>query len=521
MTDAADAVRITPREFDADLAPFVPTLRANARARPQAVAVIAGDRVLTWAELVALMDRIAGRLAALGIGRGDFAATLGEGTAEHLAAYLGIIAAGACAAPLPSGTRADVLARMLANSDAKAIFATDRAMEAARAAAAEAPDCADEPIPLDHLDAWLDGPTAEPETPGPDDGFDMIFSSGTTGVPKGILHDHKFRLRQLVRMNAFGFAPDTVGLASTPLCSNTTLVAVLPVLAQGGTLVLMPRFDAAGFLALAERHRVTHAMLVPVQYRRLLDAPEFDAADLSSFRMKLSTSAPLPVAVKREALARWPGALVEIYGMTEGGLSTILDCGAHPDKLHTVGKPAEGAQIRIVDEAGRDAPEGAVGEILGRSAMMMTCYHNAPDKTAEILWPSPEGEDWIRTGDMGRLDADGFLELLDRRKDMIISGGFNIYAADIERELLLHEDVADAAVIAAPSREWGETPLALVVLKPGARTDPDALKDWANARLGKTQRLSAVELRESLPRSEIGKVLKRELRAPYWERSEA
>ncbi|TYO89124.1 class I adenylate-forming enzyme family protein [Oceanicella actignis] len=511
--------RIVPKPMDAPLEPFIPRLRAHARARPDAVAVIDGARRLSWAELVDLIDRVAARLAALGLGRGDVVATLGEGSAEHLAVYLGAIAAGACAAPLPSGMRPEVLAAMLENAEARLLFATDAAMAQARAAAGAAPGCADAPVALDALEDWLAGARAQdaPEAPaGLDDPFDMIFSSGTTGVPKGIEHDHKFRLRQLRRMALFGYGPDVVSIASTPLCSNTTLVAALPTLAEGGTLALMRKFDAEGFLRLAQAHRATHAMLVPVQYRRILDAPGFDAADLSSFRVKLSTSAPLPVALKREILARWPGELIEIYGMTEGGLSTILDCRAHPDKLHTVGRPAEGADILIVDEEMRPLPPGEVGEILGRSPMMMTWYRNAPDKTREAIWRSPEGEDWIRTGDMGRLDPDGFLELLDRRKDMIISGGFNVFAADLERELLAHPDVAEAAVIGVPSREWGETPLALVVPRAGARPDPEALREWVNARLGKVQRISRIELRESLPRSEIGKVLKRELRAPYW-----
>lgn len=522
MTTAADRLRLKPMPFSEDLPDFIPTLRAHAANRGDHVAVIDGETRLTWAELGALMDRIAARLAAEGVGRGDFVATLGAGSAPHLAAYLGIVAAGACAAPMPSGHRPETLAAMLANSDAKLVFADAASMEAASAAAAASPACADAPVPLDALDGWLGDPGPAPAIRHEGgDGFDMIFSSGTTGAPKGILHDHDFRLRQIQRMRNFGFGPDSIGLASTPLCSNTTLVAVLPVLWEGGTLVLMGKFDAAKALELCERHRVTHAMLVPVQYRRMLDSPEFDRTDLSSFKAKLSTSAPLPVATKREVLERWPGGLWEIYGMTEGGLSTILDCAAFPDKLHTVGKPAEGAALRFLSEDGTELPVGEIGEIVGRSPMMMTCYHNAEDKTREIIWRSPEGEDWIRTGDMGRLDEDGFLELLDRRKDMIISGGFNVYAVDIERELLAHEDVAEAAVIGVPSREWGETPLGLVVLKPGASVGADELKDWANARLGKVQRLSAVELRETLPRSDIGKVLKRELRAPYWKEANA
>jgi acyl-CoA synthetase (AMP-forming)/AMP-acid ligase II len=307
-----------------------------------------------------------------------------------------------------------------------------------------------------------------------------------------------------------------VTLVSTPLYSNTTLVALIPSLAHGGTVVLLRRFDTEGFLALSQRWSATHAMLVPVQYRRLLDDPDFDRFDLSSYRVKFSTSAPLKADLKREILDRWPGRLIEIYGMTEGGGTVILDAGAYPDKLDTVGQPAEGTDIRIIDDDGNELPVGETGEVVGRSVATMSGYYNRPDATEAATWHDAEGNAYVRTGDYGRFDEDGFLHLLDRKKDVIISGGFNIYASDLETVLLRHEAVADAAVIGVPSERWGETPLALVVRKPGADDDPDAIADWVNARVGKTQRLSAVELRDDLPRSTIGKILKRELRAPYW-----
>lgn len=490
-------------------------IRRNAEQRPDHAALIDGDSVMTWRALGHLVGRIAARLAAQGVGPGSMVASLSENSAAHTAAYLGVLAAGACMVPLPAGAHPDALARMTADSGAALVFAS--ALHRDTAAGLGVPV-----VDLETLEDWLgDMPLAEPVAVGPDDLFDMIYSSGTTGAPKGILHDHRFRAYQIVRMAAYGLSGDAVCVMATPLYSNTTLVAVLPVLAHGGTVVIMRKFDARGFLALAERHRATHAMLVPVQYMRILDVPDFDRFDLSSFQVKLSTSAPLPAPLIRAILARWPGKLFELYGMTEGGVSTVLDCAAFPDKLDTVGQPVPGAELRIIDDQGRELPAGAIGEIVGRSPTMMVGYHNAPDKTREILWRSPEGHDFVRTGDMGRLDEDGFLTLLDRRKDMILSGGFNIYAADLEQVLLQHEAVAEAAVIAVPSAEWGETPLGLVVLKRGATATADAVRDWANARLGKTQRLSAVELRDSLPRSAIGKVLKRELRRPYWEKVSA
>jgi len=490
---------------------FGARIAANAADFPDKAAVVDEHRTLTWAAFGDLVARLAGRLAAAGVGRGDNVASLAENSAHHVALYAAVLSAGACMVPLPFGAAPDALRKMRDDSGARLLFASPDRLATARGLGAA------EPVDLAAIEDWIgDAVPRAAAAVDPGDPFNIIYSSGTTGSPKGILHPHRFRSRQIRRFASLGFAADTILLASTPLYSNTTLVAVLPTLALGGTVVTMARFDTRRFLRLSQDHRVTEAMLVPVQYMRLMDEPAFERFDLSAYRAKFSTSAPLPAPLIERVMARWPGNLIEIYGMTEGGISTMLDCAAHPTKWDTAGRPTAGSDVRIVDEAGRELPPGGFGEIVGRSGAMMQGYFNAPDKTAETVWRSPEGDDFIRSGDMGRFDADGFLQLLDRKKDMIISGGFNIYAADLEAVLRRHPAVADVAVIAVPSKQWGETPLALVVPKPGGAADPDAIRDWANARLGKTQRLSAVELRADLPRSEIGKVLKRELRAAYW-----
>jgi long-chain acyl-CoA synthetase len=292
---------------------------------------------------------------------------------------------------------------------------------------------------------------------------------------------------------------------------------VLPSLANGGQVVLAEgRFDPAAYLALAERVRATHAMLVPVQYQRLMAVPDFGRYDLGSFHLKFCTSAPFTAALKADVLQRWPGGLIEYYGMTEGGGTCILEAHTFPDKLHTVGKPAEGHDIRLIDEDGREVPPGEIGEVVGRSVSMMTGYHHQPGKTREAEWYDAEGRRYIRTGDVGRFDAEGFLTLMDRRKDMVISGGFNIYPSDLEAVLRGHPAVADVAVVGVPSAEWGETPVAFVVPRGAAPVPvPADLRDWANARLGKTQRLADVRYLDELPRSDIGKVLKRQLREAY------
>jgi len=252
-----------------------------------------------------------------------------------------------------------------------------------------------------------------------------------------------------------------------------------------------------------------------VQYQRVLAHANFDRYDLSSYQMKFCTSAPFHAALKAEVLRRWPGGLVEFYGMTEGGGGCMLVAHAHPDKLHTVGQPLEGHDVRLIDEQGRFVAVGEAGEVVGRSLAMMSGYLNQPAMTREAEWVDENGQRYIRTGDIGRFDADGFLTLFDRKKDMIISGGFNVYPSDLEAVLRSHPRVADVAVVGVPSEQWGETPVAFVVPAQGSQPDPEEIRGWANGRLGKTQRLASVRLVDALPRSAIGKVLKRELRDAY------
>jgi acyl-CoA synthetase (AMP-forming)/AMP-acid ligase II len=291
-----------------------------------------------------------------------------------------------------------------------------------------------------------------------------------------------------------------------------TLSSFLPPLAMGCRIVLMGKFDARRYLELAERHRVTHSMMVPIQFQRILAVADFDRFDLGSFRMKSCGSAYFAPSLKAEILARWPGDLIEYFGMTEGAGVCSLDARKHPDKLHTVGRPAPGHDMRVIDESGKELPPGSTGEIVGRSPTMMVGYLNQPEKTREAEWFDAEGRRFIRTGDVGRFDEDGFLVLSDRRKDMIISGGFNIYPTDIEAVMREHPDVEDIAVTGVPSTKWGESPIAFVIRRKGSALDAEQLTAWSRERLNKAQRLAAFEFVDELPRNGIGKVLKRTLR---------
>jgi long-chain acyl-CoA synthetase len=495
-------------------------IAAQAARRPRHPALIQDERSLDYGSLDALMNRVAAALQRDGLVPGDAIAICAANSIEYAVVFLGALRAGVVVAPLAPSNTAESLAAMVADAGARLLFVDADAAAKLSAVATTLPVrwiALDDMGDCTALTAWLAarGAVPAPVTIVPEHPFNIIYSSGTTGTPKGIVQPHSMRWAHVQRAPVYGYAEDCVTLLSTPLYSNTTLVSFFPTIAAGGTVLLMARFDVARYLELAERHRVTHTMLVPVQYQRIMALPEFDGFDLSSFRMKLSTSAPFAADLKADIVQRWPGALVEFYGMTEGGGTCVLNANLHPDKLNTVGLPAPGHDIRLIDEAGREVPRGEAGEVVGHSTGMMTAYHRQPEQTADAVWFDAGGKRYIRTGDVGRFDAEGFLTLLDRRKDLIISGGFNVYPSDLEVVLREHAGIAEAAVVGVPSQRWGETPVAFVVRDPGAALEGSELLAWANARLGKLQRLHAVEFVDALPRNAIGKVLKRELRDRY------
>ncbi|WP_395646421.1 class I adenylate-forming enzyme family protein [Terricaulis sp.] len=492
-------------------------IRATAAANGEKLALVQDGRTLSYAALDAMMDRVAAALQREGLQPRDTVAICAGTSIEYACAFLGALRAGAAVAPLAPSSTPESIATMVADCDAK-VFFLDKDVGAALGAVLEQIKAKriglDEGAPGERHERFIapEGTKPAPVTITPDMAFNIIYSSGTTGAPKGIVQSHKMRFGHVNRAQALGYGPDAVTLLSTGLYSNTTLVSFFPTLGLGGTVVLMRKFDAGGYLALAQKHRVTHTMLVPVQYQRIMARPDFGDYDLSSFFMKFCTSAPFAAALKADVVKRWPGGLIEYFGMTEGGGTVVLAAHLFPDKLHTVGQPAPGHDIRVIDEDGRELPHGEVGEIVGRSDLMMSGYHRRDEATAAARWTSPEGLQFIRTGDVGRFDADGFLELMDRKKDMIISGGFNIYPSDLEAVVRQHPDVADVAVVGVPSVEWGETPVAYVVSR---SADPEAIRSFANAKLGKTQRIAVVKFIDELPRSHIGKILKRELRDRY------
>ncbi len=495
---------------------FADLFRLQVRVHPRKTALICGRETLSYKELDDLSDRVAGGLQRDGVKPGGVVAICAATSIRYIIVFLGVLKTGAAVSPLSPSATAEQLRNMLSDSGASHIFLDavgSSQLEPVSTHVKARRIALENGVRGEVAEIWLpaEGTRPKPATIRPNDAFNIIYSSGTTGTPKGIVQPHSMRWSQLHLLDPPGYGPEAVAIISTPLYSNTTLVSLLPALAGGGTVVLMPRFEARAFLELSERHRVTAAMLVPVQFRRILDVPDFDSFDLSSYQIKYATSAPFSAELKAEVLARWPGGLVEYFGMTEGGGAFMLVAHDRPDKLHTVGQAIPGHDMRVIDEGGRQLPAGQAGEVVGRSMVMMTGYHNQPEKTNEAEWYSPEGERFIRTGDLGRLDHEGFLTLIGRKKDLIISGGMNIYPSDLEAVLRSHPAVLEAAVIGAASQRWGETPVGFVTLRGGPEISTDELKEWANGRLGKMQRLAEVRLIEEMPRNAIGKILKREL----------
>ena len=521
MSNQTDAALTDPVAYlDQAYGHIAALINAHASIQPDRIAFDDGQEKLSWAEASALINRIAAQLQAEGLVKGQAVSILGTTSVRYALVYLAAIVAGGCAAPLTTSAAPQQLAAMMADSGADHLFIDTTKFQELRDSGIELPPLKnillDEPTaghPL--LFDWMAGSGSLPDDlqAGAEDPFNIIYSSGTTGTPKGIIHSRRMRWYQMAVGENSGYGkPGQVTLFSTPLYSNTTLSIFVATVAYGGTAVLMPKFDSRRWLELAQQHRATHTMLVPIQYRRLLDFAEFDNYDLGSLTHKYCTSAPFSAELKAEVLSRMPGGLIEAYSMTEGGVVCLLLAHVHQDKLHTVGVPWGGSEVITIDENLKQLPAGEIGELVGRSRTMMSGYQNQPQKTQEASWHDANGERWQRMGDIGQVDADGFVTLLGRSKDMIISGGFNIYPRDLEEALMEQPEVIDAAVVGVPSAEWGETPIGFVVARHGVKLDLDELKKNTNAELGKTQRLAALRQIEELPRSHIGKILKTALR---------
>ena len=517
-------------------------LRANADIVGAKPMFRVADRTVTWAEHYSAAGRVANALRDEGVRAGDRVAFLDRNGLEYFEVLFGGALTGAvgvavnwrlapaemaaivddarasvlvvhpdflpCLAAMPSGLPS--VRRVVVLGDPKAQADAGGASDLARRVG---------------YAEWAGGqPERDPGHVGAaDDVSVQLYTSGTTGLPKGVMLANRNLsvILSEAAPEAFGIDESTVSLVAVPLFHIGGSGWALAGMSRGGTSVILRDMDPSVLVGLIGRERITHAFLVPAVLMAVLGVPGIEKADLSSLDTIFYGASPIADDVLVRCLEVFGCRFAQVYGMTEtSGAIVRLDPEDHdPDGprrhlLRAAGKPLGGVDIRIVDPAaGTDVPTGEVGEVWTRSAYNMLGYWEKPEETVETM----RADGWLRTGDAGYLDDEGYLYLHDRIKDMVVSGGENVYPAEVENVLLAHPAVADAAVIGVPDDRWGETVKAEVVPVAGATLDPDDVIAFCRERLAHYKCPTSVDLIEGLPRNPSGKILKRELREPYWQ----
>ena len=361
-----------------------------------------------------------------------------------------------------------------------------------------------------------DEPTDDVE---PDDPCALFYTSGTTGWPKGAIHTHSSLVAEASIAHR-GLSPDDTVLCVMPFFHvGGSAAHMIPAFAAGATMVVHRRFDEALVLETIEREKVSYVFLVPTMILRLLEHPDFDDYDLSSLRAVGYTGAPMPVDALRRGIARFGEVFFQELGQTETLGMTVLRREEHKldgspkilRRLESVGKPLREGELRIVDDDGKEVPRGEPGEIVARSDRIMQGYWRMPEETASTL-----RDGWLCTGDVGRMDEDGYIYLVDRKKDMIISGGENIYSREVEEVLYMHPAIFEAAVVGVPDEEWGESVKAVVVLREGVRASGEEIVDFCKEHLASYKKPRSVEFWSELPKTASGKIRKDVIREPHW-----
>jgi acyl-CoA synthetase (AMP-forming)/AMP-acid ligase II len=500
-------------------------LRLSAARFPDKIALIDGERWLTYRAFDRAADRAAQALIALGLVKGSRAAVLSYNSIEFAILHYAAARAGVILCALTTRATARDLAYMLNKIGAEALFFAEPLGAVARAMGGHVGS-------LRHLVAFgaaddgtggfagfmALGRDASPAVAlAEDDPYAMTFTGGTTGFPKGVVATHRARYATAVTCGVeFGLDERDICLVATPMFHAAGLyVWFQPAIMLGCTAVLASGWDAARFVDLVERHGVTAALLVPTQLADLIAHPAFSAPRLATLRHINYAGSPMPVFLLDRLQAALPGvAFTENYGQSETGPMTVRRAFHPHDKRGSVGRAAHNVETRVVDPEGRPVAAGVIGEIVTRGAHVLKEYWDEPQQTAALF---RSGDGWLWTGDLGVCDADGFISLVDRSKDMIISGGENIYPTEIENVLYEHEAVAECAVFGVPDERWGEVPAAHVVLRAGCRLLEDALIAFAAGRMARHKRPRLVRFVEALPKTAIGKVQKNVIRAAYWQ----
>ena len=499
-------------------------LRESARAHPEKAALLFTGGSVSYAELDAASDRFAAGLLTRGFRPGDAVALQLPNVPQFVVAYFGILKAGCVVVPVNVLFKAAEVGHVLRDSGSRMLITWAGAADEAAKGAADAgvqdlvvlgtPGTPHAPAgrPFEQLleTAVVGPPPLHQSDPG--DTAAIVYTAGTTGRPKGAELTH-FQLF----MNAdtpgrlFGIRDDDVVLAVLPLFHVFGLSSILDVCVRfGATMTLVPRFEPAAVLDVIQRDRVTVFEGVPTMYIALLNHPDRDSYDVSSLRVGVSGGAPIPAEVIDEVEATFGIVVLEGYGLSETASTTTFNVSADERRIYSVGKPIYGVEVQVWDPAGTVLPPGRehVGELVVRGVNVMRGYHRNPVATAEAM-----AGGWFHTGDLGYVDEDGFFFVIDRKKEMIIRGGENVYPREVEDVLYSHPAVAGAAVIGVPDDRLGQEVRAVVALRPGRSVDEAELIAYVRERVASYKYPRSVEFRDSLPMNATGKILKRELQA--------